>query len=76
MPSNHAWRIETLSGYVINAECVLCGLCVPVCPEDCIEVIDLRYIIDSPACTECDECLRVCPVDAIHRAEETDPQED
>jgi len=54
-----------VDGYQILNTCVLCGACVPVCPERVISEGDRIYEIRANGCTKCDECLPVCPVDAI-----------
>ena len=55
----------------INADCIVCGACDYVCPNDAI-VPDLRrYRIDAGRCTECighfdePQCVAACPVDCI-----------
>ena len=58
----------------INDLCILCGECVPVCPENCIFEGKRTYRIDTKACTECDECIDVCPVDAIEPGPQSKPQ--
>lgn len=50
--------------YKISAECISCGVCVPECPVDAIEVSDSQYIIND-ACIDCSVCVSSCPVDAI-----------
>ena len=45
--------------------CVGCGLCVGVCPANCIEMVSSKdggYAPKAIAiCTNCEGCLRVCP---------------
>ncbi|HLF88230.1 MAG TPA: 4Fe-4S binding protein [Anaerolineales bacterium] len=50
--------------YKIIETCTACGLCVPECPIDAIEVGDPIYIINDTCC-DFEDCLAVCPVDAI-----------
>jgi len=54
-----------VEGYQILNTYVLCGACVPACPEQVIFEGDRIYEIRPVGCTKCDECLPVCPVDAI-----------
>jgi ferredoxin len=51
--------------YVINDDCISCGVCVDECPTDAIKEEDDKYIIDEDACVDCAACVAVCPVDAI-----------
>ncbi len=56
--------------YYINEECILCGACEPVCPNEAISEGETIYIIDPDLCTECvgayesSRCAEICPVDA------------
>ena len=50
--------------YQIIETCTACGLCLPECPIDAIEVGDPIYVIDDTCC-DFEDCLAVCPVDAI-----------
>lgn len=55
----------------INEECVYCGACEPVCPNDAISPGDDYYVVDPERCTEClgfyeeQQCVGVCPTGAI-----------
>ncbi len=46
-------------------ECISCGACVDVCPEDAISEGDDTYVIDPEKCTDCATCEDECPVEAI-----------
>ena len=56
--------------YKITEECINCGACEPVCPNQAITAGDERYVIDPAKCTECighfdkSQCADVCPTDA------------
>jgi ferredoxin len=50
--------------YKITAECIACAVCLPVCPEECIEEGDPIYRIDADKCTDCGNCEGVCPTSA------------
>jgi ferredoxin len=43
-------------------ECIECGVCIPECPEGCINE-GTPYTIVAKLCTECGACAEVCPVD-------------
>lgn len=55
----------------INALCVNCDVCEPVCPNRAISMGETIYIIDPLRCTECvghydePQCVVVCPVECI-----------
>ncbi|OIP62839.1 MAG: 4Fe-4S ferredoxin [Nitrospirae bacterium CG_4_9_14_3_um_filter_53_35] len=48
----------------ITDECILCGACLPECPEEAISEGDPKYIIDPKKCSDCGNCAEVCPTDA------------
>ncbi len=50
--------------YIINDECIACGVCVDECPVDAISEGDDIYTIDPELCTDCGSCADVCPVEA------------
>lgn len=43
-------------------KCTYCGICGPVCPEDCLS--ELLYL-DFSQCSLCNECVTACPHEAI-----------
>jgi len=47
--------------------CIVCGPCVPVCPEDALEEKGGRLILDRGLCTSCGLCADVCPANALVR---------
>lgn len=50
--------------YVVNDNCIRCGLCAKVCPADNITVTDSVHFADH--CEVCYACLHHCPKNAIH----------
>jgi len=51
---------------IIDAdECISCGACAEVCPEDAITEGEDAYQIDPEKCTDCGTCEDECPVDCI-----------
>ena len=53
---------------VDEEECVSCGICASVCPEEAITVNDIA-VIDPLKCTGCGLCADECPSAAISLAE-------
>jgi ferredoxin len=49
--------------------CDHCGVCVAVCPENCIDLEAHRIDIDDNLCTRCGFCVVVCPVEALKKEE-------
>jgi len=56
---------QTISKITETNQCVSCGLCSAVCPQDCISFDrhDGIYIpqIDDEKCMKCELCFRICP---------------
>jgi ferredoxin len=60
---------------MITDECIDCGACLPVCPNDAVNegvATDVPvYWINVERCTECvgahddPQCVEVCPIDCI-----------
>jgi len=50
--------------YIINDNCISCGVCEGECPTKCISQGDPIYVINGPECIDCGACAGVCPVDA------------
>jgi NAD-dependent dihydropyrimidine dehydrogenase PreA subunit len=50
-------------------ECIMCGVCEEVCPDEAISEADDTFVIDPEKCTDCGTCEPECPVDAISEAE-------
>ncbi|MGN0532868.1 MAG: 4Fe-4S binding protein [Eubacterium sp.] len=49
-----------------EAKCIHCLMCVPVCPDSCIPVIDgKRGAFDYNHCKGCGICVKNCHVGAI-----------
>jgi ferredoxin len=55
--------------YVINDECISCGVCADECPVEAISEGEDKYVIDPELCTDCGACADVCPVEAPVPAE-------
>ena len=46
-------------------KCVGCGKCAEVCPEEAIEIVNKKSVIDYNDCTCCGVCDRVCQTEAL-----------
>ena len=44
--------------------CGYCGVCVSVCPEGALELIDAYLTVDH-TCIDCGICEKVCPLGAL-----------
>ncbi len=53
-------------GYLISDECIGCGTCQTVCPQQAIEE-GSPYSIRQNNCLHCGSCFEHCPVSAIKR---------
>lgn len=56
--------------FKITEDCINCGACEPVCPNEAVSEGEVIFVIDPDKCTECkgyydtQQCADVCPVDA------------
>jgi NADH:ubiquinone oxidoreductase subunit F (NADH-binding)/(2Fe-2S) ferredoxin/Pyruvate/2-oxoacid:ferredoxin oxidoreductase delta subunit len=50
---------------IVEAECLLCGLCQDVCEDDAVRESRDRYTIDAQLCIGCGKCHAICPAEAI-----------
>ena len=58
------WRVAIPT--FIEDKCKQCLLCVPVCPDSSIPVVDSKRLdFDFDHCKGCGICYKVCPFDAI-----------
>lgn len=57
-------RKDTALDYIVNDNCIRCGICAKVCPAGNITVTD--KVTFSDHCEVCYACLHYCPQNAIH----------
>ena len=55
------------SGYFINDNCIGCGSCLEVCPQQCIDMSIMPAAIRQENCLHCGNCMNVCPANAVER---------
>jgi len=47
-------------------ECVDCGACISVCPQEVFSFdVEWRLCVDSERCVLCGKCIRACPHSAL-----------
>lgn len=65
-PSTFDATIHRLNGLkvTVTADCVGCGVCLPVCPVSAI-TLNETLVIDQERCKGCGFCAAVCPQHAI-----------
>jgi ferredoxin len=56
--------------HVIDEKCIVCGACVPFCPEGAISEGHPIYVIDPQQCNDCGECILACSVGEISKMPE------
>ncbi len=56
-----------VSSYTITEQCISCGACQKVCPQDCIEMKEKIAKINQSNCLHCGNCYEVCPCKAVRR---------
>lgn len=56
------------SGYLIGKDCIGCGSCMEVCPQQCIDLSVTPAVIVQKHCLHCGNCLTACPANAIERS--------
>lgn len=60
--------------YTLTEKCTACGKCVPVCPENAIQLVDDHAIVNPVSCIGCGICVPVCPEAAIDLNNNTEAQ--
>jgi ferredoxin len=63
--SSRITKIPGLQIYVIEEECIGCGICAnDICVTNSIQIVNEKAVIDN-LCLGCGRCVEVCPTDAI-----------
>ena len=50
---------------VDREKCEGCGLCVKVCHEHCLTLVNGTPSVDLSYCSTCTQCIAICPQQAI-----------
>lgn len=58
---------KKLEGYFITDVCMGCGSCAAVCPQNCIIMDGIPYVIEQKHCLHCGNCFEACPVGVVER---------
>ena len=58
---------DKTEGYFITDQCIGCGSCEAVCPQQCIDTDDIPHVIRQENCLHCGNCLTACPTGAVVR---------
>lgn len=53
-------------GYYITGDCITCGKCLEVCPQNCITA-GRPYAVQQEHCLHCGNCMAVCPAGAVEK---------
>jgi len=48
-----------------KGKCTVCGLCVKICHEHCMALVDDTVRINRELCSTCTQCIAVCPQEAL-----------
>src|SRR3990172_13366400 len=52
-------------GYIISSDCMDCGVCEYMCPEEAIFEAKRQFVIRKDLCNGCGLCVPYCPARAI-----------
>lgn len=55
------------SGYHITQQCTGCGLCINICPQQCIILKDGYAVIKQENCLHCGSCYENCRHNAVEK---------
>lgn len=58
---------QSEQGYFIHENCIGCGSCLAVCPQNCIDISSVPAVIRKENCLHCGNCLTACPVNAVEK---------
>lgn len=59
--------LKTDEGYYITDECIACGVCQTVCPQNCIDINIKPAKIKQENCLHCGACYEICPIKIVEK---------
>lgn len=59
--------VKKEEGYLIGENCIGCGCCTEVCPQNCINDKDIPFFIEQEHCLHCGNCFHACPFGAVKK---------
>ena len=62
-------REEADVSYIISSDCMDCGVCEFMCPQDAIYEAKNQFVIRKERCNDCGTCIPYCPARAISSAD-------
>lgn len=65
---------EAAAEYVVNDDCISCGLCRDICPVRNIELKEGKPTFGNK-CEQCMACIQWCPTEALNSGEKTKGRE-
>ena len=54
-------------GYFITDKCRGCRMCYSKCPQKCIDMSSIPFVIKQENCLHCGNCMSVCPFGAVEK---------
>jgi nitroreductase/Pyruvate/2-oxoacid:ferredoxin oxidoreductase delta subunit len=63
MACNPDWKAFMIT--INSQKCSRCGLCVDICHESCITMLEDGPHIDQTVCSTCTQCVAACPRQAL-----------
>jgi NAD-dependent dihydropyrimidine dehydrogenase PreA subunit len=51
--------------YIISSDCMDCGVCEYMCPQEAIYEAKHQFVIRKERCNDCGTCVPYCPARAI-----------
>ncbi|GHU44124.1 hypothetical protein FACS1894111_10900 [Clostridia bacterium] len=61
-------NVKQAQNFIVNDNCIHCGICAKICPAGNITVTDTVAFADK--CEGCQGCVHLCPQNAIHMRNE------
>jgi uncharacterized Fe-S center protein len=56
---------SSVAPYIIMKNCIGCGACRDICPQNAISLVTAKAVLDPQKCIGCASCIAVCKSDAV-----------